>query len=113
MEEIEFFSSVLAWFLLCVVVGVLEAELIFTYEEKEIKALGSLLEKINEIARTSKNIEFEINLPKVGLEITKIEKLNESAVRIGNPLGKSITVLFEEGIKVILDGSNITFVKKP
>jgi hypothetical protein len=74
MEEIEFIGSILAWFLLCTTIGVLEMKLVSTYEKKEVETIKILFEKINYITRANKKVEFRINLPKIGSEVIKIEK---------------------------------------
>lgn len=112
MEEVEFISSAIAWFLLCAAIGILEVKLVATYEKREMETLKILFEKINYIAETNKKIEFRISLPKIGLEVTKIEKVNESAIQITAPFCENITILFDGGVNLFLNGQEIVFTRK-
>lgn len=112
MEEIEFASSFLAWFLLCIAIGVLEIKLISVYEKKEMETLKILFEKINNIMKISKKMEFSLRLPRIGIEVIKIEKLNESSVQMSAPFCENITVIFDGGANISLNEQEIVFYKK-
>ncbi|MBO3762720.1 MAG: hypothetical protein QXS21_00970 [Thermoproteota archaeon] len=112
MEEAEFIGSVIAWFLLCATIGILEVKLVTTYEKREVEILKILFEKINFITKANKKIEFKISLPKIGLEVTKIKRVNESTIQIIAPFCENVTVSFDENVSVFLNEQGIVLTRK-
>lgn len=112
MEEVEFVGTVLAWFLLCITIGIFEIKLISTYEKKEAETLKILFEKISYIAKTNEKVEFRITLPKIGSGVTRIERVNESAIQISAPFCENVTIIFNGGVNVSLNGQNISLTRK-